>query len=91
MTEFAAGKVDRSQLSPETNPRLTDARLAQIAAQLATLGTPTEFVFRGVDDVPSGNAKAYVYLVKFPSQTLKLTAILDTKTGKFAQYFFAEP
>jgi D-alanyl-D-alanine carboxypeptidase len=86
---LAAGKPDRSEMSPGMSAELTDALLAQAAPQLASLGTPADFVFRGETDSASGNSKVYEYIVKFAQASIKLTAAIDKKTDKFAAFYFS--
>jgi hypothetical protein len=71
------GNVDRSQLSAQMNTALTDALVAQTAAQLGPLGEPTAFKYVKVYLV--GDQLAYVYQVSVPSGSFYWWFGLDAK------------
>ncbi len=83
------GHLERSQITAKASKSLSDATVKQVAKQFAVLGPPTAFIFRGSSAVP--DATKYVYLVRFKATMLKLTIAIDTKSKKFAAFFFQSP
>ena len=63
--------IDRTQLTKEMSDALTPQLLASAKAQMAPLGDPASFTFKGVEPDGHGN-KNYLYRVVFPAATLTL-------------------
>ena len=57
-----AGKIDRSHYTPEMNGVITDARLAQAATELQTLGMVKTFV--QVRRISHGGSSMYVFRIE---------------------------
>jgi hypothetical protein len=57
-----AGKIDRSHYTPEMNGVITDARLAQAATELQTLGAVKNFV--QVRRITNGGTSMYVFRIE---------------------------
>lgn len=71
-SEFVSGHVDRSLYDANLSAKLPDALVAQVAAQLASLGQPTAFVFVG--SLPRTTpGTAYQYRVIAPGGTTLMT------------------
>jgi hypothetical protein len=57
-----AGKIDRSHYTPEMNGVITDARLAQAATELQTLGAVKNFA--QVRRITNGGTSVYVFRIE---------------------------
>jgi hypothetical protein len=79
-------KLDRSQYTAATNAALTDALVSQVGTQLASLGTPTAFVY--LSKIAANGSTAYVYRVVAPGGNLRMTLSLNAD-GKIDGIFFA--
>jgi len=66
-----AKKLDRSQYAPATSAALTDALVEQVGTELATLGTPTAFVY--LSKISANRSTAYIYRVVAPGGNLRMT------------------
>ncbi len=61
--QVQAGKIDRSQLTDKMNSLITDSTLAQVSAQLASLGEPRSFTL--AQKTTQGALTAYVYKLRY--------------------------
>jgi D-alanyl-D-alanine carboxypeptidase len=75
------GEIDRSQLTASFSASLNAAAVAETKAQMAPLGAPTSFIYRGKSSL--AGVTVYRYRVSFKSGTLKLTIGID-RAGKIA-------
>ena len=73
--ETAGGHIDRSLYDPATSARLPDTLVAAVGAQLAQLGSPTQFVFVKKTVLPMGTV--YVYRVVTPDATVQMTLSIN--------------
>jgi D-alanyl-D-alanine carboxypeptidase len=75
------GTIDRSQLTASFSGSLSPTIVAETKAQLAPLGEPSSFVYRG--KTRAGNLTAYEYRLSFKAVTMKLSITIDSR-GKIA-------
>ena len=80
---LARGTVDRALLTPNANAYFTDEVLADYAASLGPLGTPTEFVARGRSLRGGMTIRSYAF--RAGGATLSLTMMI-LPDGRIEQY-----
>ncbi|MEO6834385.1 MAG: hypothetical protein ABI231_00535 [Candidatus Tumulicola sp.] len=88
---WQAATINRSLYAPEVLPKLTDAKVNEVAHALAGLGPLTETVFIGpfsAADIPPG-AHGYIYQMRCADGNIYLWMILE-HTGKIATIFFKD-
>lgn len=82
--QITVGPLDRAQLTGKMSKDLTPELLAQVKTQLASLGSPSSWVYKGKS--VTGGTTSYSYSVKFTSgTTLDLVMSVD-KDGKISSY-----
>jgi hypothetical protein len=82
---WQAGKIDRSVYSAEMNKALPDSAVANVSAQLRSLGAPTKFVY--LDRTSVSENRAYTYGADTPKAKLRILYVLDT-AGKISGLWF---
>ncbi len=82
---FQTTNIDRTQLSPVINEKLTPAVLAAMKRQLAPLGTPTGIAYGGARNIKGDYV--YRYVVVFPIGAIQEFMSIDA-TGKIAGVLF---
>ncbi len=79
------GNVDRSAITDAANKALTEALVKSVAEQLAPLGDPLGFVYKGVTQRPAG--PVYSYIIRYATQNLHLTIQIEKTSDKFSAFF----
>lgn len=82
------GKIDRSQLTPQTNAFFSNQIVAAVIKLAANTVDPT-FVYRGVTRTPKESI--YTYLLRYPQLDLKYNVHIDKATNKISFFEIAQP
>lgn len=82
---FQTGDIDRSQLTAKLSSAIPPAEIPMFKTQLAELGAPAAFIYRGKQS--ADGVTAYTYLVQFKGAALKFILGVD-KAGKIAALDF---
>jgi hypothetical protein len=88
---WQAGSINKALYAPEIVPKLTDAKINDVARALAALGPLTDTAFIGpfsANDIPP-NAHGYIYQMHCADGSIYLWLILDAD-GKIATIFFKD-
>lgn len=88
---WQAGSINRSLYSTEVLPKLTDAKINDVARALAALGPLNDTQFIGpfsAADIPAG-ARGYIYQMHCAEGSIYMWMILDAD-GKIATVFFKD-
>jgi len=88
---WQAGTINKSLYSAEVVPKLTDAKINDVARVLAALGPLNDTEFVGpfsASDIPAG-AHGYIYLMHCAEGNIYMWMILDAD-GKIATVFFKD-
>ena len=88
---WQAASINKSLYAPTVVPKLTDAKVADVAQKLAALGPLTETVYIGpfsAADIPP-DAHAYIYQMHCTDGSIYLWMIIDAD-GKIATIFFKD-
>jgi hypothetical protein len=88
---WQAGTINKALYAPELLPKLSDAKINDVARALAALGPLTDTAFIGpfsAADIPP-NAHGYIYQMRCENGSIYLWIILDSG-GKIATIFFKD-
>lgn len=88
---WQAGNINKSLYSPELLPKLTDAKINDVAHVLGVLGPLTDTTFIGpfsAADIPPG-ARGYIYQMHCTDGSIYMWMILNAD-GKIATVFFKD-
>lgn len=88
---WQAGSINKSLYSAEVAPKLTDAKINDVARALSALGPLTDMVFTGpfsAADIPAG-AHGYIYQMRCAEGNIYMWMILNAD-GKIASVFFRD-
>jgi hypothetical protein len=88
---WQAGSINKRLYAPELVPKLTDAKVNDVAHALSALGPLTDTTFVGpfsAADIPSG-AVGYIYQMHCQEGSIYMWMIIDSD-GKIATVFFKD-
>ena len=85
---FTRAHIDPALYAPEVGPQLPDSLVATVGRQLASLGTPSAFLFSGKTTV--GRSTVYTYRVLTPGQTVIMTLSINADDKIDGIYFKPE-
>lgn len=82
---WQSGKIERGDYDADMNSGLPDTVVAQISAQLQSLGAPTKFTY--IDCTLTSDSRVYTYGAETPKIKLRILYALD-RSGKISGLWF---
>jgi len=82
------GRIDRAALTENASYYFTPTAVADFAASLRPLGTPTAIVQSGPTQL-RGGFEGRGFRVTYPNRTLRISTFTDPATGRIEQYLIA--